>query len=84
MSPDRRPDKRRRADRLRIHRAEMELAHAEGCTLLEARQRLAQRRDDARWQSTETRLSARQRARAMARDPSHPEPAQPPRWMLFD
>jgi len=59
----------------------MEVAHAQGCTLLEARQRIAQAEADRRWQSTEARLAARQRARAMARDP---EPTEPPRWMLAD
>lgn len=74
-------DRRLRAQRLRDHRREMELAHAEDCTLLEARQRLAQREADSRWSQTEARLSARQRARQIARNP---EPAEPPRWMLFD
>jgi hypothetical protein len=81
MPPDTRPDRRRRSDRLRNHRREMEFAHAEGCSLLEARQRIAQAEADRRWQSTETRLAARARARALSRDP---EPAEPPRWMLAD
>ena len=74
-------DRRRRADRLREHRREMELALSERCSLLEARQRLAQREADQRWQQTDARLSARERARQFARNP---EPAEPPRWMLFD
>ncbi len=81
MPRDRRPDRRRRSECLRTHRREMELAHAEGCTLLEARQRIAQREDDRRWQTAEARLEARSRARAAARNP---EPAEPPRWMLAD
>lgn len=81
MLHDRAKDRRTRAEHLRAHRREMEVAHAEGCNLLEARRRMAQRDHDRRWQSTEARLEARRRARAMARNP---QPAEPPRWMLAD
>lgn len=77
MSPDRRP----RAERLRTHRIEMDLARAEGCTLAEARLRLATRAAEARWQATDARITARQRARALSRAAG---PSAPPPWMMAD
>jgi hypothetical protein len=61
------------ADRLRAHRAEMELARAEGCSVLEARARIASRAASARWNETNARLQARINSRAQAR--SHATPA---------
>jgi hypothetical protein len=61
------------AERLRAHRAEMELARAEGCSVLEARARIASRAASARWKETNARLQARMTGRAQAR--SQPAPA---------
>lgn len=55
------------AERLRAHRAEMELARAEGCTVLEARARIASRAATARWNETNARLQARINGRAQQR-----------------
>ncbi|MES2301384.1 MAG: hypothetical protein V4521_04795 [Pseudomonadota bacterium] len=76
-------DRRPRVQQLRTHRAEMELARAEGCTILEARHRIAARASDAKWQATDARLKARARARE-ADAAQQSQPVQPPRWMLFD
>lgn len=84
-----RRDRRPRAERLRCHRQQMDVALAEGCSLLEAQRLLAERAAQARWQAIETRLNARQLTRQSARkistnlDPPA-EPHQPARWMLFD
>lgn len=58
------------AERMRAHRAEMELARAEGCTVLEARARIASRAATARWNETNARLQARINGRAQARSQS--------------
>lgn len=82
-------DRRPRAQRLRDHREEMQLAMAEHCTLTEARARMVDRNADARWQAVDQRLEARRMERESSRrhpastDPPSEEP-QPPRWMLFD
>ncbi len=82
-------DRRPRAERLRCHRGEMELAMAERCSLLEARRLLAERAAQARWQALDSNLTARRLTRESARrvgtstDPPAEE-NQPPRWMLFD
>jgi len=82
-------DRRPRAERLRDHRTEMQVAMAEGCTLTEARARLVDRDADARWSAVDQRLEARRIQRESARRPpatADPpvEDHQPPRWMLFD
>lgn len=64
MSSARRPSL---AERLRSHRAEFELARAEGCSLLEARARIASRAAAARWSETNARLQARMNARSSGR-----------------
>lgn len=82
-------DRRPRAERLRDHRSEMQLAIAEGCSLAEARARLVDREADARWQAVDQRLEARRITRESSR--RHPatadppsEEQHPPRWMLAD
>lgn len=86
MSRDLAPrDRRPRAEQLRAHLAEMELARTEGCSVLEARSRIATRAADARWQATDAHRAARARAHARQNDsPEQSEPVQPPPWMLFD
>lgn len=84
-----RRDRRARAERLRTHRQEMDVALSQGCSLLEARRLLAEREADARWQATDARLNARRLTRESARragtSPDPPaEEHQPPRWMMFD
>lgn len=74
------------AERLRAHRAEMELARAEGCTVLEARARIASRAATARWNETNARLQARMNRRALARSQSTPVADQqsPELWWQRD
>ena len=84
-----RRDRRPRAERLRSHRGELELAMTERCSLLEARRLLAEREAQARWQAMDRNLTARRLTRESARrvvtstDPPD-EDHQPARWMLFD
>ena len=47
------------ADRLRAHREELQLARAEGVTVLEARERIAQRAARQHWLRTNARLQAK-------------------------
>lgn len=73
------------AERLRAHRAEMELARAEGCSVLEARARLASRAASARWNETNARLQARMTGRAQARSQPAPADQQSPKlWWQRD
>ena len=55
MARDRLP----RADQLRAHRQELELARAEGCTVLVARERIEQRKARQHWEATHARLQAK-------------------------
>lgn len=82
-------DRRPRAQRLREHRQEMQLAMAEGCSLTEARARMVDRAADARWKAVDQRIEARRMERESSRRaPASTDPPseehQPPRWMLFD
>lgn len=63
------------AERMRAHRAEMDLARAEGCTVLEARARIASRAATARWQETNACLQARMNARSGQRAVTHTKSA---------
>lgn len=86
MSRDAKRNRLPLADRLRAHREEMELARAEGITVLEARTRIAQRAARQHWQQTNARLQAKmngQPAPSQQSDPVSPSTAPPP-WMHFD
>lgn len=73
------------AERLRAHRAEMELARAEGCSVLEARARIASRAASARWNETNARLQSRMNGRAQARSQPAPADQQSPElWWQRD
>lgn len=74
------------ADRLRAHCEELQLARAEGITVLEARALIEQRAARQHWLRTNARLQAKingKPAPSQQSEPVSPSTAPPP-WMHFD